>query len=46
MAAVLPIGMSFIAGAYQEPVLLKLAYAFEQAAQIRQQPKFLPSIEL
>ncbi len=34
----LPVGISFFAGAYQEPTLLKLAFAFEQAAQVRQPP--------
>ena len=40
----LPVGISFFAGAFQEPVLIKLAYAFEQASQIRRQPEFIPTI--
>ena len=30
----LPVGLSFFAGAYQEPLLLRLAYAFEQGAEV------------
>jgi amidase len=42
----LPIGISFFSGAYQEPTLIKLAFAFEQATKIRQKPKFLPTSDL
>ncbi len=30
----LPVGLSFFAGAYQEPTLIRLAYAFEQATRL------------
>src|SRR5262249_55368851 len=36
----LPIGLSFIGGAWSEPTLLRLAYGFEQATKVRQPPKF------
>ncbi len=37
----LPVGLSFISGAYKEPELLKMAYAFEQASKKRVMPKFI-----
>ncbi len=41
----LPIGLSFFAGAWSEPKLIGLAYAFEQSAHARQPPKFLPAVD-
>ncbi|HVM92093.1 MAG TPA: amidase [Terriglobales bacterium] len=40
----LPVGISFFGRAWSEPVLIKLAYAFEQATKGRQAPKLLPHI--
>src|ERR1043165_4550004 len=37
----LPVGISFMGRAYSEPVLIKLAYAFEQATKFRRVPQFL-----
>jgi len=40
----LPVGISFFGRAWSEPMLIKLAYAFEQATKGRQAPKLLPHI--
>jgi amidase len=42
----LPVGLSFIAGAWQEPKLLRLAYAYEQVTNFRIPPEFLTTASL
>lgn len=42
----LPVGLSIFGGAWSEPVLIRLAYAYEQASKNRKAPRFLPTLEL
>ena len=40
----LPVGISFFGRAWSEPVLLKIAFAFEQRTKARRAPQFLPHV--
>jgi len=42
----LPIGLSFFGRAYSEPTLLRLAYAFEQATNVRRPPTLAPTVDV
>src|SRR5438105_12380296 len=40
----LPIGISFFGRAFSEPVLIRIAYAYEQATKHRRAPTFIPTL--
>lgn len=40
-AGELPVGLSFVAGAWEEGKLIRLAFAFEQATKLRRDPRYL-----
>lgn len=42
----LPVGISFVAGAWQEGPLVRFAHAFEQAVRARRRPRFLATAPL
>lgn len=42
----LPVGLTFMGRAWSEPVLLRLAYAYEQASRQRRAPRFLATMAI
>jgi amidase len=40
----LSVGLSFVASAYQEAIIISFAYAYEQATNMRKAPKFLSTL--
>ncbi len=42
----LPVGLSFVGTAWSEPVLIRLAYAYEQGTRHRRPPKLQPTADL
>jgi amidase len=42
----LPVGLSFFGRAWSEPLLIKLAYAYEQATKHRKPPTFPPTVDV
>ena len=42
----LPVGASFIGGKWDEPELIALTYAWEQATHVRRAPQFLPTVPM
>jgi amidase len=42
----LPVGISFMAGAFSEPTLIKLASGFEAATKARRPPTYIPTLPL
>ncbi len=41
----LPVGLTFMGLAFSEPILIRLAFAFEQAMKIRRSPRYRPTLQ-
>lgn len=42
----LPVGLSFLGRAFSEPLLISIAYAYEQISKNRQPPAYLPTLKI
>ncbi|MGI6304590.1 MAG: hypothetical protein ACOXZQ_01800 [Bacteroidales bacterium] len=40
----LPVGISFFGRAWSEPLLIEIAYSYEQGTKYRRAPQFLPTL--
>jgi amidase len=40
----LPVGISFFGRGWSEPVLIRIAYSYEQASKLRKAPQFVPTL--
>ena len=41
---ILPVGISFFGRAWSEPLLIEIAYSYEQGTKFRKAPQFLPTL--
>ncbi|MEE3040030.1 MAG: amidase, partial [Candidatus Latescibacterota bacterium] len=42
----LPVNLSIFGAAFSEPILIRVAHAFEQATRLRAVPRYLPEVDL
>ena len=42
----LPVNLSIFGAAFSEPILIRVAHAFEQAMRLRAVPRYLPEVDL